>query len=51
MVASSSFGNFRSSVPSRSTSAAATTSRVNHLWSAGTTYHGTSLVAVLLIVC
>ena len=30
--------------------AAATTTRVNHLLSAGTTYHGASLVAVLRIM-
>ena len=38
--ARSSSGNARSSPASVSTMAAATTRRVNHLWSAGTTYHG-----------
>src|SRR6267142_4604077 len=34
-----------------STTADATITRVNHLLSAGTTYHGASLVAVSWIIC
>jgi hypothetical protein len=47
---SSRVGNFGSICSSRSTTAAETTSRVNHLWSAGTTYQGASPVAVPRII-
>src|SRR5262249_20498031 len=43
-------GYARSRLLSASTTAAATTSRVNHLWSAGTTYHGACGVAVCWIM-
>src|SRR5579862_3011723 len=48
--ASSTFGNDNLRLSSVSTSTVETTSRVNHLLSAGTTYHGASLVAVLRII-
>jgi hypothetical protein len=41
------FGYFKSSSATVSTTAAATTSRVNHLLSAGTTNHGARFDAVL----
>src|SRR5512141_165945 len=44
------FGYFRSRSASASMTAAATATRVNHLLSAGTTYHGAALVAVLRIM-
>src|SRR6202521_1616331 len=47
---SSSLGYARSSDSSVSTSTVDTTSRVNHLLSAGTTYHGACSVAVLPII-
>ena len=43
-------GNARSNSSSASTIADATTSRVNHLLSAGTTYHGACLVAVFCTI-
>src|SRR6266481_972875 len=48
--AASIFGKWRSRDQRASTMAAATTTRVNHLLSAGTTYHGARLVAVWRIV-
>src|ERR1700716_126616 len=44
----SAFGNFRSSVSSALTIAEPITTRANHLWSAGTTYHGATVVEVCL---
>src|SRR4030095_150131 len=49
-LASLTVGYARSSEDSASITAAATTTRVNHLLSAGTTYHGARLVAVFRIV-
>ena len=43
-------GNVSPEKPAASITAAATTTRVNHLWSAGTTYHGACLVAVFWIM-
>src|SRR5580700_3889945 len=48
--ASSTLGYARSSDSSVSTSTADTTSRVNHLLSAGTPYHGASSLAVFAII-
>src|SRR5579862_2415424 len=47
---SSTFGYARSKDSSASTITVETTSRVNHLLSAGTTYHGACLVAVFRIM-
>src|SRR5260370_11864743 len=49
-LALSTWGYARSREASVSTTAAATTTRVNHLLSAGTTYHGLCFVAVFLIL-
>src|SRR5471032_536809 len=42
----SALGNFRSSVSSALTIAEPITTRANHLWSAGTTYHGATAIEV-----
>src|ERR1700730_364642 len=47
---SSTWGKERSNLLSAWTNASATTMRVNHLWSAGTTYQGARLVLVFRII-
>src|SRR5262245_26781022 len=47
---SSAFGYLRSRESSAAMTAAATTTRANHLLSAGTTYHGAAFVAVFRIM-
>src|SRR5258707_15422219 len=50
-LSSPTLGYARSRSSSVSITAAATTTRVNHLLFAGTTYHGAAFVAVSLVIC